>query len=68
MENMSSFIFEKKDLFFNDPDNPGETILKIPEHVLEQQGWKEGTKLKISIGDQGTIIIEEAEKKVDKSE
>ena len=65
---MKSLIFNSKDIFVNDPDNPDQTILKIPEEILKEKGWKQGTLLKIQIGDQGTIIIEEAEKKVDKSE
>lgn len=65
---MKSVTFKSKDIFVNDPDNPDQTILKIPEEILKDQGWTQGTLLKIQIGDQGTIIIEEAEKKVDKSE
>lgn len=65
---MKKYTFKSSDIFQDDPDNPNQKLLKIPEEILEKQNWKEGTKLKISIGDQGTIIIEEAEKEVDKSE
>lgn len=65
---MKSVTFKSKDIFINDPDNPDQTILKIPEEILKEQGWAQGTVLKIKIGDQGTIIIEEAKKDVDKSE
>jgi antitoxin component of MazEF toxin-antitoxin module len=33
--------------------------MTIPPEVLKQQGWTEGTAVKISIGDQGSVIIEE---------
>ena len=65
---MKSVTFKSKDIFVDDPDNPDKTILKIPEEILKEKGWKQGTLLKIQIGDQGTIIIEEAEKDVDKTE
>ena len=32
--------------------------MKIPKEISEERGWKEGDNLKMSIGDQGTIIIE----------
>ena len=32
--------------------------MKIPPEVLKGKDWNEGDKVKISIGDQGTIIIE----------
>jgi antitoxin component of MazEF toxin-antitoxin module len=51
-----------------DPSNPKNSILSIPSEIMKAQGWGPGTEIKIQIGDQGTIIIEEAEKKVDKSE
>jgi len=65
---MKKSSFNSKDIFITDPNNPDSTILKIPEEILKEKGWKQGTLLKIQIGDQGTIIIEEAEKTVDKSE
>ena len=42
--------------------------MKIPDDILKKKGWSEGTKIKISVGDQGTIIIQEAEKDEDKSQ
>ena len=32
--------------------------MKIPNDIMKKQGWAEGTKVKIKVGDQGTIIIE----------
>ena len=33
--------------------------MKIPDEILKKKGWKEGTEVKVSVGDQGTVIIEE---------
>jgi len=63
-----SYTFNVEDILINDPDNPNQSILQIPDEILQDQGWTEGTELKIKIGDQGTIIIEEVKKPVDKSE
>lgn len=63
-----SYTFDSGEVYVNDPDNPNKKILKIPDKIMKEQGWTQGTVLKIKIGDQGTIIIEESEKEVDKSE
>jgi hypothetical protein len=34
---------------------------------MKEQGWTKGTKLKVLLGDEGTIIIQEVKKEVDKS-
>ena len=51
--------YKYEDIFHEDPDNPGEMLMTIPPEVLKQKGWTEGTAVKISIGDQGSVIIEE---------
>ena len=33
--------------------------MKIPNEMLKAKGWGEVTKIKVKVGDQGTIIIEE---------
>ena len=60
--------YNQKEVFVKDPDNPNNLIMKIPDDILKKKGWSEGTKIKISVGDQGTIIIQEAEKDEDKSQ
>lgn len=60
--------YNQKDVFVKDPDNPNNLIMKIPDDILKKKGWSEGTKIKISVGDQGTIIIQEAEQNEDKSQ
>jgi len=63
-----SYTFNVQDIMQDDPNDPAKSILTIPDEILQDQGWTEGTELKIQIGDQGTIIIEEVKKPVDKSE
>ena len=36
--------------------------MTIPKEIMDSQDWKEGDRLKISIGDKGTIIIEKLDK------
>jgi len=63
MENVKkTYNYKTSDILKYDQDNPDTPILTIPQEILEQQGWKKGTELKISIGDQGTIILEEVKK------
>jgi len=63
-----TYTFNAKDVMQTDPSNPKNSILSIPSEIMKAQGWGPGTEIKIQIGDQGTIIIEEAGKKVNKSE
>ena len=62
-----TYTFNAKDIMQDDPSDPKKSILTIPDEIMKAQGWTQGTKLKIEIGDQGTIIIQEAKKTVDKS-
>ena len=50
--------YKYEDLFHVDKDS-GETILTIPPELLKEKGWDEGTKLKIEVGDMGTLILTE---------
>ena len=68
MDEDKIITYNQKEVFVKDPDNPNNLIMKIPDDILKKKGWSEGTKIKISVGDQGTIIIQEAEKDEDKSQ
>lgn len=54
------YIVDAKEVFTQDPDNPEQTILTIPPDLIAKAGFKIGETIKISIGDQGTIILEKA--------
>jgi len=53
----NTWVFKKDDVF-GEPDENGGVTMKIPKEISEERGWKVGDNLKMSIGDQGTIIIE----------
>ena len=50
--------YKYEDLFHDDPES-GDTILTIPQEIIDAKGWTEGTKLKIEVGDQGSLILTE---------
>lgn len=37
----------------------GDAIIEMPQQLLDQMGWKEGTNLDISLNDQNQIILKE---------
>jgi len=45
MVNMIEYKVE--DIFEDDPDNPDNVLMKIPDEIAEQMGWKPGDVLKI---------------------
>lgn len=60
MDKMNKILeYKAEEIFFDDPKDPEKTIMKIPDEILKMKGWKEGTKIKVSLGDKGTVIIEE---------
>jgi hypothetical protein len=60
---MTSKTYKYEDLFQDDPENPGMTLLTIPPEILEAKGWTEGTRIKISVGDQGSLILSDLDEK-----
>ena len=61
MSDMKEYKYE--DLFSEDPDDPENLILTIPEEIMELKGWGEGTVIKMSVGDMGSLILEDVEPK-----
>ena len=53
-----TFIYDQADIFQDIPGDEENVKFTIPPEIMEAQGWKEGDNLKISWGDQGSIIIE----------
>jgi hypothetical protein len=49
--------FKVEDIFTDIPGDDKNMNMKIPEEIMEAQGWKEGDTMKIEWGDQGTIKI-----------
>lgn len=55
---MAQWIFRAEDIFSEISDDPKSINMTIPEEVAEKAGLNPGDKIKILLGDQGTIIIE----------
>lgn len=53
-----TWTFKMEEIFEDIPDNPEDVLMKIPEEVCEQVGLVPGDKVKVLVGDQGTLIIE----------
>ena len=54
--------FKVEDIFQDIPGDEKMMNMKIPDEIMESQGWKEGDNLRIEWGDQGTIRIEKIDK------
>jgi len=55
MEN-EKYIFTAEEIFEDIPGDPNNVILKFPDEVLKETGWKEGDELDVTIED-GKIVI-----------
>jgi hypothetical protein len=53
-------VYNVDEIFEDDPDDPENTLMKIPEDIAEKMGWKPGDVLKIT-WENGTISITKAE-------
>lgn len=62
---MNTKTYKYEEIFQTDPNNPEKVLMTIPEAIRKEKGWTEGTTIKISIGDQGTIILSDVEDKVE---
>ena len=49
--------YKVEDIFEDDPDNPDNVLMKIPDEISEQMGWKPGDVLKIEQDEKGNISI-----------
>jgi hypothetical protein len=54
-------IYKQEEIFEDIPDDPEKVIMKIPDEIAEAAGIKPGDAIKVSWGDQGTIIITKVE-------
>ena len=55
------WTYQAEDIFEEMPESPEEVLMKIPEEVCQEVGLVPGDNVKVSVGDQGTIIIEKIE-------
>lgn len=52
--------YKVEDIFEDDPDNPDNVLMKIPDEISERMGWKPGDVLKITV-EKGVITISKVE-------
>lgn len=55
-----SWTFKAEDIFEDIPTDPENCNMKIPEEVAAAIGLMPGDRVKILMGDQGTVIIQKA--------
>lgn len=55
-----SWTFQAKDIFEDIPTDPENCLMTIPEEVSAAIGIVPGDRVKILLGDQGTLIIQKA--------
>jgi len=51
--------YKVEDIFQDIEGDPDNVMMTIPPEIMEAQGWGEGTKIKVEIGDKGSLIITE---------
>jgi hypothetical protein len=54
-----TYTYKVEDIFEDIPEDPENVLMNFPQEILAEKGWKEGTRLKIELGDKGTLIITE---------
>tara|TARA_B100000900_G_C20579392_1_gene716804 strand:+ start:1051 stop:1227 length:177 start_codon:yes stop_codon:yes gene_type:complete len=49
--------YKVEEIFEDDPNNPDNVLMKIPDEISEKMGWKPGDVLKITQDKEGNISI-----------
>ena len=62
MSEQKQWVYKAEDIFEDIPDDPENINMKIPQEIADEIGLVPGDPIKISWGDQGSIIIEKIEK------
>ena len=63
MEKQKVWTYKVEDIFEDIPYDQKNINMTIPEPIRDEIGLKEGDTIKVSIGDQGTLIIEKIQPK-----
>jgi AbrB family looped-hinge helix DNA binding protein len=53
---MQTLTFKAEEIFEDIPGDPDNVIMNLPPEICEQQGWKEGDTLTVTVED-GAIVI-----------
>ncbi len=49
--------YKVEEIFEDDPDNPDNVLMKIPDEISEKMGWIPGDVLRITQDEKGNISI-----------
>jgi len=49
--------YKVEEIFEDDPNNPENVLMKIPDEISEKMGWKPGDVLRITQDEKGNISI-----------
>jgi len=64
----NKWIYKAEDIFQDIENDPKNVNMTIPPEIAHAANLKPGDKLKINIGDQGTMIIEKVTKEKENNE
>lgn len=53
-----SKTYKAGEIFKPIPDDPENVMMQLPPEICEKMGWKEGTKIKVTVEDGKMIITE----------
>lgn len=53
---MDKLIYNAEDIFEEIDGDPDNILMKIPQEILDHNGWKEGDVLTITIEDDAIVI------------
>lgn len=57
---MDKYTFDADEIFEDDPENPDNVLMKIPDEIAERMGWKPGDVLRVT-AEEGVISITKVE-------
>jgi hypothetical protein len=55
-KDINKTLYDVDDIFENDPDNPDNILMKIPDEIAEKMGWMPGDVLRIEMENGGLKI------------
>lgn len=64
-EEAKRYIYKAEEIFEDIADDSMNVNMNIPDEIADQIGLKPGDTVRILWGDQGTVIIEKAQKETD---
>lgn len=55
-KDINKTLYDVDDIFENDPDNPDNILMKIPDDIAEKMGWMPGDVLRVEMENGGLKI------------